>query len=113
MNADTQPCSQVTYAAALMKTIRETGRVRMEVETKRLAAEPLQRLVEEKTELIQTLKEEMSELRTELTASEQELEESKKTLLNQLKIAKAASGVEPGSKDRPPKALRDFWDKVG
>lgn len=104
--------AQVAQAMALEKSIREAGRVRLEAEVKQLAGQPLQGRVEAQTELIQALKDEMSELRSELAEAEREFSENKVVMMDMLKSAKAASGVEPGTKDKPPRALRDFWEKV-
>ena len=105
-------CAQVTYATALAKTIGETGRVRLETEVKRLRGAPLQIVIDEQKEQLGVLQEEMAELRGEVAEAERELSESKAAMMDMLKMAKNASGVEPGSKDRPPTALREFWEQV-
>ena len=104
--------AQVKFATALQTIIRETGRVRLEAEVKRLACEPLQRVVDEKTELIRTLQGEMSALKADMTLAERELNDAKVVVLEELKKAKAASGFEPGTRDQPPKALKEYWEQV-
>jgi DNA repair exonuclease SbcCD ATPase subunit len=103
---------QTVCAAALAKTIAATARVRLETEVKQLTGAPLQPAIEELTEQLSGLKEEMAEMRGQLATAEQELNEAKSAMMDLLKSAKAVTGLEPGTRDRPPAAMREFWEKV-
>jgi len=58
-----------------------------------------------------TLNEEINEARAKQAEAKAEWERQQKVLLNTLKEAKTATGLEPNTKDKPPRDLMAYWDE--
>eukprot|EP00092_Neocalanus_flemingeri_P024188 GFUD01026235.1.p1 GENE.GFUD01026235.1~~GFUD01026235.1.p1 ORF type:complete len:1076 (+),score=430.02 GFUD01026235.1:59-3286(+) len=100
----------VKSAQQLQAAIAEANKVRMAMELCRLAAQPLEEIIEEKVKAYEAAVESVKEMKVEMENMARELEEGMQALGAALREAKAATGVGQ-KRDEPPTEVVQVWEK--
>jgi len=100
----------VKSAQQLQAAIAEANKVRLAMELCRLAAQPLEEIIEEKVKALDAAVESVKELKVEMEKMAREMEEGMQALGAALREAKAATGVGQ-KRDEPPAEVTSMWEK--